>query len=678
MKIKFIVPLCITLLFVACGKDDTGTPSGGGTGGNSAVYTVQTAAPDEWDGVARSATTYQLLVYSFADSDGDGMGDFRGIIDKLDYIKSLGATAIWLSPIHPADSYHGYDVTDYTAVNPQYGTMADFEALVAAAHERGIKIYLDYVLNHTGKSHPWFVAANASTDNEWRDYYIFSQNPAEDVRAGRIAMLSDRVYNASEWFDCPTSESETAVRRLKFTLKWGAQPTITVSESEMVDAANPDTSTAGAKYLYFGNGECLKFYDKGNSVYELNVDFRSSWGFLVRTSNTTWDGGTKYGAAASAGRLSLEKPFTLTASSPVNVVPDWLELWKFHSNFYTEYMPDLNYGAIASFRDSPTYKAMVESAKGWIDRGVDGFRLDAVRHIYHDTRSAENPTFLDGFYTDLNDYFRLAHPDRTLYMVGEVFAEADEVAPYYAGLHALFEFSFWNRLSWAINNSTGCYFVKDILSYQPKYAQYRADCIEATKLSNHDEERTCTVLGGSTAKAKVAAAVLLTAGGEPYIYYGEELGYVGSKQRGDEYVRVPMRWGDGYTTRFITKQDAGMLSVPDVQRQSADGESMLNVYRRFGELRHTYRAMATGTMERHPIYNENNTAVKSVAAWYRVEGDERMLVLHNLSAERVELTLDDDIDKCVAVLGRVERRVKEGRTNVRMDGWTSAVFKIKK
>ena len=92
----------------------------------------------EWDGTKNAEIAYQLLVYSFADSDGDGIGDFQGIIDKLDYLDSLGVTALWLSPIHPAMSYHGYDVVDYAGVNPDFGTMEDFRALVAEAHERGL------------------------------------------------------------------------------------------------------------------------------------------------------------------------------------------------------------------------------------------------------------------------------------------------------------------------------------------------------------------------------------------------------------------------------------------------------------------------------------------------------------------------------------------------------------
>jgi len=89
-----------------------------------------------------SGISYQMLVYSFADSDGDGCGDFKGIQSRLDYLKEMGVQAIWLSPIHPASSYHGYDVLDYSGVNPDYGTEADFKSLLDAAHAKGIKIYL--------------------------------------------------------------------------------------------------------------------------------------------------------------------------------------------------------------------------------------------------------------------------------------------------------------------------------------------------------------------------------------------------------------------------------------------------------------------------------------------------------------------------------------------------------
>lgn len=125
----------------------------------SACNYNKTISPDVLPEGGKSDITYQMLVYSFADSNGDQIGDFRGIINHLDYLEEMGVSAIWLSPIHKASSYHGYDVLDYDSINPLYGTEDDFKALLDAAHNKGIKIYLDYVLNHTSKNHPWFLNA---------------------------------------------------------------------------------------------------------------------------------------------------------------------------------------------------------------------------------------------------------------------------------------------------------------------------------------------------------------------------------------------------------------------------------------------------------------------------------------------------------------------------------------
>lgn len=122
---------------------------------------------------------YQVLVYSFADADGDGFGDLRGLIEHLDYLNDgnpdggadLGVSAIWLSPVHPASSYHGYDVKDYKAIDPRLGSMEDFEQLVQEAHRRGIKIILDMVFNHTSREHPWFLDAMRSAASPYVSYY---------------------------------------------------------------------------------------------------------------------------------------------------------------------------------------------------------------------------------------------------------------------------------------------------------------------------------------------------------------------------------------------------------------------------------------------------------------------------------------------------------------------------
>jgi glycosidase len=122
----------------------------------------------------RNVVFYEIFVRSFYDTNNDGIGDFNGITQKLDYLEALGINAIWLMPIHPSPSYHGYDVTDYYGVNPEYGTMDDFKALLAEAHKRNIHIIIDLVINHTSSQHPWFVDANNNPDSKYRDYYVWS------------------------------------------------------------------------------------------------------------------------------------------------------------------------------------------------------------------------------------------------------------------------------------------------------------------------------------------------------------------------------------------------------------------------------------------------------------------------------------------------------------------------
>src|SRR3954471_5765356 len=121
----------------------------------------------------QQAVFYQIYPRSFADGNGDGIGDFHGMTAKLDYLRDLGVDALWLSPHYPSPFLDcGYDISDYTGVGPEYGTLADFTRFLAAAHARGIRVILDLVLNHTSDQHPWFQESCAGRDNPKRDWYI--------------------------------------------------------------------------------------------------------------------------------------------------------------------------------------------------------------------------------------------------------------------------------------------------------------------------------------------------------------------------------------------------------------------------------------------------------------------------------------------------------------------------
>ena len=201
MMKKLIYSLLAFVIAVSCIKvpdfNHGGNGNGNGNGGGENTTPVVTDK--------LSSITYQLLIYSFADSDGDGIGDFKGIQNKLDYLDALGVTALWLSPAHPTSSYHAYDVNDYYSINPIYAVgqktaekaEADFKELLAAAHQKGIAIYMDYVLNHSGKNNPWFQEALSNPSSKYRNYYFFSANPSSDYK--NFPMLKGTSYNSGEW-----------------------------------------------------------------------------------------------------------------------------------------------------------------------------------------------------------------------------------------------------------------------------------------------------------------------------------------------------------------------------------------------------------------------------------------------------------------------------------------------
>ena len=121
----------------------------------------------------KEAIVYQIYPHSFCDSNADGIGDLQGIIQKLDYIKSLGVDAVWLNPIYKSPNYDGgYDISDYYSIQSEFGTMEDFDQLLKGLHDRGLKLIMDLVLNHSSDEHPWFVESQKSKTNQYRDFYF--------------------------------------------------------------------------------------------------------------------------------------------------------------------------------------------------------------------------------------------------------------------------------------------------------------------------------------------------------------------------------------------------------------------------------------------------------------------------------------------------------------------------
>ena len=617
---------------------------------------------DAFDGNKRASTTYQLLIYSFADSDGDGIGDFKGIQSKLDYLDGLGATALWLSPAHPSDSYHAYDVTDYYKVNPLYGTETDFQNLIEAAHKKGIKIYMDYVLNHSGKGNAWFKEALADPSSPYRDYYFFSSNPSVDYK--NFPMLKGTTYQSGEW-KAVTSGS----------------PKLTIAKTK-----EPVTTGDSDWNLWFWEegkeGDALRFKKNGDGTYSIVFDLNGKCGMLVR-KYMNWDAGSKFGASGN-GTLKEGTPMTLVADGGdisfsgtgrfKLTLSDVSTETLYYMGCFSDWMPDLNYGDPAQAENNACFQDLAASADKWINMGIDGLRLDAVKHIcggidsYNNT---SNQTLLDKWYQHCNATYKAAGHTDDIFMVGEVWSDHNNERYYYKGLNSCFEFDYFGTLTTALNGNASNY-VSTVNKFLSEHTAVRPDAITSIFMTNHDQDRAAESLSKNLAKEKQAAAMMLTTPGKPFIYQGEELGYYGTKGGGDEYVRTPILWdkaGKDCAKKGVNnKVDTGMLtSSISVEAQSADAGSLLNVYKTFSRARNTYPALAEGTMTAADLGGDN-----SIGAWYMTAGSEKMLVIHNTSTKDKTVTATFDVSKPVAILGTVTL----DHDNLTLAGNSSVVFKL--
>ncbi|MBD1395678.1 alpha-glucosidase C-terminal domain-containing protein [Pontibacter sp. JH31] len=343
-------------------------------------------------------------------------------------------------------------------------------------------------------------------------------------------------------------------------------------------------------------------------------------------------------------------------------VKQWHEVkgsdYKYYGFFWGG-MPDLNF-------DNPKVRQEAyKIGRYWLEEvGVDGFRLDAARHIFTDDRQADNHQFWEEFRAEMQK----VKPD--VYLVGEVWAEADIVAPYTKGLPALFNFEMSWKMLEALNKGTGDSLAIHHDRIMAFYKNVNPDFIDATILSNHDQNRIMSEVNGDMNKAKMGAALLLTLPGSPYIYYGEEIGMKGKKP--DEQIREPFLWDvkaqDECRTSWVKPQYSTEQTVAPVAVQEADKNSLLNHYKNYIRLRNNSPALSLGELE--PV-NVNNRAI---SAFVRTHGGESVLVLHNLSGTAVTVPIPADLKEHTQVMHQ-HNEAKLTKGTAQLPAYSSLILK---
>ena len=481
----------------------------------------------------KTTTVYQVYPRSFKDSTGDGIGDIPGIISKLDYLQDLGIGTIWFSPFFLSpQADHGYDISDYRSIAPEYGTMKDCESLIHEIHDRDMYVVFDMVLNHTSNQHPWFLQSRSSRDNPKRNWYI--------------------------WCDGQKPE--------------GKKP------------PNNWNSIVGG----------------------------SGWHYDEQTDQWYW----------------------------AQFLP---------------FQPDLNY------RNPEVKREMFDTLRFWLDKGVDGFRLDIINTVFEDESLQNNPFTLTFFPSEEHDksYFQnklytVNHPDNFAFvkelrsvmdeysnperfLVGEIAASLETLKRYCGekiddfktnGLHLTFLFQSLNARFDAntFHNAISRYEQYFIEPYSPTWV-----------FSNHDQMRRISKLGNDMNKAKINVTLQLTARGVPFIYYGEEIGMLnrriplrnaqdpvalkyswlpqfivnlitrsGSISLNRDDCRTPMQWTSSSNAGFCSDKIIPWLPVSfeyetiNVESEESNPDSLLNCYKALLKLRKETPALHSGLLNLIP------------------------------------------------------------------------------
>jgi maltose alpha-D-glucosyltransferase/alpha-amylase len=484
----------------------------------------------------KNAVFYEVYVRAFYDSNADGHGDLNGLSKKLDYLIDLGVDCLWLLPISASPlKDDGYDISDYYDLHPDFGTLDDFEHLLKEAHQRGLHVIIDLVMNHTSDEHPWFQAAHSDRNSPYRDYYVWSD--------------SDQKY-------------------------------------------------AGTRII-----------------------FRDT-----EKSNWTWD--------------------------PVAGQYYW-------HRFYA-CQPDLNY-------DNPrVQEEMLNVLKFWLEKGVDGFRVDAIPYLFErEGTNCENLPETHTYIKRLRRFVDENYPGRILLCeanqwprdVSAYFGDGDE-------FNMAFNFPLMPRIFMSLQRAdlTPIKWALEQTSVIPDSCQW------CTFLRNHDEltlemvteeerqwmwqvyapeprmrlnlgirRRLAPLLDNDRNRIELAYSLLFTLPGSPIIYYGDEIGMGDNLQLPDRNgVRTPMQWDEGVNAGFST---GGRLYTPvlsddiycpqrvNVAAQRADPGSLWQTIKKMIALRKQHPALCCGNL----AWLDCGTT--TVAAYWRTQGRERMLIINNLSAD---------------------------------------------
>ena len=518
----------------------------------------------------KHAFVYEIYPRSFGDSNGDGVGDLNGITAHLPYLEKLGVDAIWIAPMYPSPQVDfGYDISDYENVDPQYGTLADFDRLQKSANQHHIRVILDMVMNHTSDKHKWFIESASSRTNPKADWYVWNDGVPAD------------------------STGVTDYQR---------------------------------KYMHKG--------PKGDVVPPNN------WVSLFGGSAWEW--------------VPARQQF-------------------YYHKFYIQ-QPDLNY------RNPAVVNAMFDTIRFWLDRGVAGFRLDAIPTLFEDPQlrnepeagglNAQGDPNLNTIYTDnlpeVHDFIRKMsamvrkYPgDRVL--IGETYLPNTlELDKWYGGAaHDELQLPMDMLVGFGRNEKLSAPYLRQYITEVETQVHGSQPLLV---FDNHDNTRSIDRFGDGSHNveiAKMIATVLLTTRASAMTYYGAELGMPTTvparkedvkdpigitgwpKEKGRDGERTPMQWTPGPQAGFSSDPQT-WLPIPasytqiNVQTETADPNSLLNWYRTLAELRKTNPALHNGGIA---MLNRDD---QDVLAWVRTApaGTKPVVCAMNMSSSPKTISLN--------------------------------------